>query len=54
MRIPKEIKKERVSITLDGNLLQALKKQAEEDDRTLSQYINRILRRAIANEELGA
>ena len=36
--------KEHVSITLDNDLLEELRKLAEEDDRSLSQLINRILK----------
>ena len=35
--------KSKVSLTLDQDLLDLLKKKAEEDDRSLSQYINRAL-----------
>ena len=34
----------KVSITLDIDLLEKLKQLAEEDDRSLSQYINLILK----------
>ena len=54
MRIARGNKKERIGITLDGDMLETLKKQADEDDRTLSQYINRILRQLLANEKDGA
>lgn len=33
-----------ISITLDSDLLEVLRKLAEEDDRSLSQYINIVLR----------
>ena len=36
--------KQKVSITLDQDLLEILKAQAEERDRSLSQYINLILK----------
>lgn len=36
--------KERISITIDQDILQELKINAEEDDRSLSQYINLILK----------
>lgn len=36
--------KEKISITIDGDLLEKLKSLAEEDDRSLSQYINIILK----------
>lgn len=37
--------KEKISITIDGDLLAKLKKEAEKDERSLSQYINLILRK---------
>lgn len=40
-------KKEKISITLDEDLIQELKKEAERDERSLSQYINVILRKHI-------
>ena len=33
----------KVSLTLDQDLVDLLKKKAEEDDRSLSQYVNRSL-----------
>lgn len=36
--------KEKVSITLDGDIIQKLKVLSEECDRSLSQYINLILK----------
>jgi len=36
--------KEKISITIDGDLLEKIKHYAEEDDRSLSQYINLILK----------
>lgn len=39
--------KEKISITIDSDLLKQLKIQAEKDDRSLSQYINLILRNYI-------
>ncbi len=42
--------KEHVSITLDNDLLAKLREKAEEDDRSLSQYINLVLKKHI--EEL--
>ena len=43
--------KEKISITIDGDLLEKLKYEAEKDDRSLSQYINLILRRHILKKE---
>ena len=43
--------KERISVTLDNDLLEKLRKLAEYDDRSLSSYINLILRRFIEDQE---
>lgn len=43
--------KEKISITIDGDLLEKLKTIAEEDDRSLSQYINMILKEHIKKLE---
>ena len=37
--------KEKISITIDSDLLIELKAEAEKDDRSLSQFINLILRK---------
>ncbi len=39
--------KEKISITIDGDTLEQIKNIAEEDDRSLSQYINIVLRQHI-------
>ena len=36
--------KEKVSITLDNDIVKRLKEEAENDDRTFSQYINIVLK----------
>lgn len=36
--------KEKVSITLDTDVIQRIKELAEKDDRSFSQYINMVLR----------
>ncbi len=36
--------KRKVSITLDGDLIDEIRRRAEEDDRSFSQYINIVLR----------
>lgn len=36
--------KEKISITIDGDVLEKLRAMAESDDRSLSQYINLILK----------
>ena len=39
--------KEKISITIDGDILEKLKQKAELDDRSLSQYINIVLKQHI-------
>ncbi len=36
--------KEKVSITLDADIIKRLKELAEDDDRSFSQYINMVLK----------
>ena len=36
--------KEKISITIENYILEKLKQKAEEDDRSLSQFINLILK----------
>lgn len=36
--------KEKISITIDSDILEKIKNEAENDDRSLSQYINLILK----------
>lgn len=43
--------KEKISITIDGDILQKLRESAESDDRSLSQYINLILKEHIKLSE---
>ena len=43
--------KEKISITIDNDILEKIKTKAEEDDRSLSQYINLVLKQHIANLE---
>jgi len=43
--------KSKVSMTIDEDILEKLRTLAEEDDRSLSQYINRVLREHIKNLE---
>ena len=43
--------KERISITIDSDLLEKLREKADEDCRTLSQYINLVLRKHVEQEE---
>ena len=37
--------KEKISITIDSDLLEKIKEKAEQDERSLSQYINLILKK---------
>ena len=43
--------KERISITIDGDVLQKIKDKAEYDGRSLSQYINLVLKKHLEKEE---
>ena len=40
--------KEKVSITLDENILERIKELAEDDDRSFSQFINMVLKEYIS------
>ena len=41
--------KDRISITIDGDILQKIREAAESDDRSFSQYVNLILRDYLKN-----
>ncbi|MCI8332198.1 MAG: toxin-antitoxin system protein [Clostridiales bacterium] len=43
--------KEKVSITLDSDLVIKVKQLAEQDDRSFSQYINLVLKTHVGNVE---
>lgn len=43
--------KEKISITIDNDILAKVKERAELDDRSLSQYINLILKQHIKSIE---
>ena len=43
--------KERISITIDSDLLEKLREKADEDCRPLSQYINLVLKKHLDEEE---
>lgn len=43
--------KEKISITIDSDLLEKLRLKAEEDCRSLSQYINLILKKHLEEQE---
>ena len=40
--------KEKVSITLDENIVERIKELAEDDDRSFSQYVNMVLKKYIS------
>ncbi len=42
--------KEKISITVDSQILIEIRRMAEEDDRSLSQYINLILKEHLQNK----
>ena len=41
----------KISITLDGDTLQKIKEKAKAEDRSLSQYINLVLRRHLQAQD---
>lgn len=43
--------KSKVSITLDEDIIQQIKKLAENDDRSFSQYINMVLKEYISKTD---
>lgn len=43
--------KNKVSITLDEDIIQQLKELAEKDDRSFSQYVNLILRNYLKDQK---
>jgi len=43
--------KEKISITVDSDILEKAKYEAEKDDRSLSQYINMILKQHLKDIE---
>lgn len=43
--------KEKISITIDNDVLEKIKCEAENDDRSLSQYINIVLKEHIKRKE---
>ena len=43
--------KEKISITIDCDLLEKIRNAAEQDDRSLSQYINIVLKQHIKKIE---
>ncbi|MBQ7775535.1 MAG: toxin-antitoxin system protein [Lachnospiraceae bacterium] len=45
--------KEKISITLDWDIILELRERAEQDDRSLSQYINLILKDYLAKHPIN-
>lgn len=45
--------KEKISITIDGDVLEKIKYLAERDDRSLSQYINMILKNHVKEKDMA-
>ena len=43
--------KEKISITIDSDILEKVKIEAEKDDRSVSQYINLVLKEKLKKEE---
>jgi predicted transcriptional regulator len=43
--------KSKVSITLDDEVIEEIKKLAEKDDRSFSQYVNLVLREYLSKQE---
>lgn len=43
--------KEKISITIDSDLLKDLKEEADKDERSLSQFINLVLRKYIKSKK---
>lgn len=43
--------KDRISITIDGDVLRKTKEKAEYDGRSLSQYINLVLKKHLEEED---
>ncbi len=43
--------KEKVSITLDWDIIEKIKKLAEEDERSFSQYVNIVLKEHLSNKK---
>ena len=43
--------KEKISITIDSDILELARAQAEQEDRSLSQYINLVLKEHLKNKK---
>ena len=42
--------KEKISITIDADILEKIRQKADYDDRSLSQYINLVLKKHLEEE----
>ena len=42
--------KQKISITIDGDILEKIRKLSENDERSISQYINLVLKEHIKNQ----
>ena len=45
--------KEKVSITLDSDIIKEIRQLADKDDRSFSQYINKVLKEYITTNKNG-
>lgn len=43
--------KEKISITIDSDILEKIREESEKDDRSLSQYINIVLKQHLKQTE---
>ena len=43
--------KQKISITIDSDILEKIREKAEYDDRSLSQYINLVLKKHLEEEK---
>ena len=46
-----KVLKEKISITIDGDIIERIKKLADDDERSMSQYINLVLRKHIEEKK---
>ena len=46
-----KVLKEKISITIDGDIIESIKKLADNDERSMSQYINLVLRKHIEEKK---
>lgn len=46
-----KVLKEKISITIDSDIVEGIKKRAEEDERSMSQYINLVLKKHLEEKK---